>query len=448
MAGIDLIEWQRDVLSDWGAVDEAGAFVHPSCGASVPRQAGKSATAIAWAVYLSVARGMKVLYTAHKYTTVLTMRDRMEQVMGSQADDPRARYPLFNREVARVDKQTSHETVELRNGGGVWFSTRTDAANLGDSFDVVIYDEAQRLTDGQFQAMSPTTSAAPSGNPQAVFIGTPPHPGGPGTVFEHMRSEVLAGASAGTCWWEWGVDEVGDVSDESRWYQANPSLGRVTVPASLRKDLGKMDELGFAQEYLGYWLPAAASAVLAPAEWEACRVEPGAAPLEGRVAYGVRFKADGSEVAVAACVHPSEGPDHVECVFSCGTARGTAWLADWLAERSGVGSCVAVDGQSAADALCDRLRGRVPRLFVRRVGTSDAIAAPPIMLDAIRTRQVTHIAQPALDASALGATRRAIGSKGGWGWGGDGACPIEAASLALWAARTSKRDPGRKLRMG
>lgn len=61
---------------------------------------------------------------------------------------------------------------------------------------------------------------------------------------------------------------------------------------------------------------------------------------------------------------------------------------------------------------------------------------------------MTHLDDPALNLSATTATRRAIGSRGGWGWGGDNSTPIEAASLALWGAKTSKRNPARKLRIG
>ena len=65
-------------------------------------------------------------------------------------------------------------------------------------------------------------------------------------------------------------------------------------------------------------------------------------------------------------------------------------------------------------------------------------------LDAVRCRQLTHIEGPALDLSATTSTRRPIGRNGGWGWGGQDPTPIDAASLALWAARTSRRDPTRK----
>ena len=48
--------------------------------------------------------------------------------------------------------------------------------------------------------------------------------------------------------------------------------------------------------------------------------------------------------------------------------------------------------------------------------------------------------------SAITATKRPVA--GGWGFGGDNSAPIEAAALALWGAKTSKRDPNRVMRIG
>ena len=51
-----------------------------------------------------------------------------------------------------------------------------------------------------------------------------------------------------------------------------------------------------------------------------------------------------------------------------------------------------------------------------------------------------------MDDSATKSIKRDVGHDG-WGFG-DGpdssSAPIESASLALWAARTTKRDPRRK----
>ena len=54
--------------------------------------------------------------------------------------------------------------------------------------------------------------------------------------------------------------------------------------------------------------------------------------------------------------------------------------------------------------------------------------------------------QAALRDSAVTSVKRPIG--GGWGFGGENSAPIEACALTLWGAKTSKRDPTRKMKIG
>ena len=458
LAGMELLGWQQDMLWDWGALraprtedgEEGLQFAHRICGASIPRQAGKSACAVAWAVFLACGLGMRVLYTAHNYDTTCMMRDRVFEIFGSRAADPNAAHPAMNRAVAEVCHQTAQEYVLLAGGAGVWFSTRTKKAKMGGTFDVVVYDEAQQLTDEQAQVMAPVTASGARGNPQSVYVGTPPRPGGEGTVFEGIRCGVLEGSCEETCWWEWGVSEVGDITDESRWHDANPSLGSVANLSALRMGLGQLTPLAFAQEYLGYWLPQPNQAVVSEADWGACRVEAAPSPPDGwKVAYGVKFSPDGAEMALAGCVHAAGVADHVECIRCGPTRRSLQWLVDWIVVRADTAACVVVDGKSYAGLLCERLEEhRLRRGFLVRARVDEVTTASSTMVEAIAARTVTHIGQPALDASVLTATRRKIGSNGGWGWGGDGSCAIEAASLALWGARNRCAEPTRKLRMG
>ena len=75
-----------------------------------------------------------------------------------------------------------------------------------------------------------------------------------------------------------------------------------------------------------------------------------------------------------------------------------------------------------------------------------AQAAASMLRDEVNSGTTGHIASPALDESASRSVERKIGSSGGWGFGDgpDGiSAPIESASLALYAARTTKRDPSR-----
>ena len=335
----------------------------------------------------------------------------------------------------------------------IQFSTRTKSSRLGFSFDVVVYDEAQELTGVHVQVINPTTTSGSKHNLQLIYAGTPTRAGVSAEVFRNVRAQAWGGGSGDLMWLEYGVTEIGDIWDESRWWAVMPSLGHHADARAIRAGMKDMDELGAAQEYLGYWLPEATGddpPLLSSEQWDACEVD--AAPREDpgeRVACGVKFSADGSTVAVACAVRPPSGPDHVELVSLEPTSRGVGWLADWLAERSRRYCAVAVDGRSGAGALCERLEQlRVPRGYVTRPTADQAVSAANAIYEGIQTRSVTHVADEALGRSATTSVRRRIGRSGGWGWGGDEPEAIEAAGLALWALSNSRRNPSRKGRAG
>lgn len=445
--GYSLLPWQIGQLADWSAIDESGKWVHPRAGASIPRQAGKSVTGIVWSAVLSAVMGYKVLWTDHNYSTTCEMLGRFRDVFGYRPGDTAHGKKQFRKLVLETNSKTAQEWFKFKSGGVLAFSTRTKSAALGFSFDVVVYDEAQELTGQHVQAITPTLSSGSKQNPQAIYLGTPTRAGSSAEVFQNVRADALSGKSTDLCWLEYGTNEVGDVRDEERWWTVNPSLGYHTTPAAIRIGLGDLDDLGFAQEYLGYWLPKVANAVLSKAEWEGCLTDrpPSQDADLHKETFAVKFAPDGSQVAIAvACLEHAGAIPHVQLVSLSPTSGGIGGISDFVAERVGVASVCVVDGLSGAGALCERLAGRVPRKYLVRPKAGDVITASDMMLDAVRSKRVTHIVQPALDAAATSATKRKIGSSGGWGFDGDGACAIEAVSLALWSLKTSKRNPKRK----
>ncbi len=447
MMGYELLDWQRDQLMDWGALKDDGQWVHPRCGGSIPRQAGKSVDGIVWAATLASVLGYKVLWTDHNYSTTLEMRKRFRNVFGSQVGDTTFGIRYFRAKVKEVCNQTSQEYYEFKNGGVIAFSTRTESAKLGFSFDVIFYDEAQKLTTGQSQTITPTTSSGAKHNPQIIYLGTPTRSGEAATVFRNTRADAWEGESDDLAWLEYGTDEVGDVADESRWWEINPSLGYHTTPEAIRlgfKEL-KGDPLAFAQEYLGYWVPDGKkeqAPLVSEDEWEECLV--GRGPQgDGRMALGVKFSPDGSLYALAGAKEWPDGRAHVELIACRPMSGGTAALVEYVRSRDMRMCAAAIDGASGAGKLVDDLAG-CANGYVIRPTADNAIAAAALLLDAIRERAVTHVDEPALDLSARTSTRRPIGRKGGWGWGGDNSAPMEAAGLALWALANSGRDPSRK----
>lgn len=75
------------------------------------------------------------------------------------------------------------------------------------------------------------------------------------------------------------------------------------------------------------------------------------------------------------------------------------------------------------------------------------ITASSGLLDAIHKGDITHYDQPALNDSALNATKRLIGSNGGWAYDGEDSTLIESVALAYWTCKVSKRNPRRKQKL-
>lgn len=444
LAGIKQTAWQVEMIKDWSAHTPDGQWIHRRCGGSIPRQAGKSVDGIVWCVFLLTILGYAVLWTDHNYSTTCEMLRRFQKIFGKRPNDPDAKNKTFNRMVESTINKTAQEAIFLKNGGFICFSTRTKSAALGFSFDVVVYDEAQELTTEHMQAIQPTTTAGIHHNMQVIYLGTPTRAGSSADVFSDMRYEAWEHPLDDMCWTEFGVDEIGDVLDESRWPLANPSIEEgVSDINAIRAGIRsfKSDALAAAQEYLGYWLPKVANVVVSKDEWSATCIKKDQAPIDGVIAYGVKFAPNGEEIALSAAIKPKVGPIHVELICVKPSYLGTAWLEQFLIDRTDVGSCVVIDGKSGAGAFIEKIVDKVPRAFLVFPKTSIAIAAASMMREAIDTKAVTHIEQPALEESVLTATKRKIGSDGGWGWGGDNAATIESVSLALYGVITTKRDP-------
>ncbi|MBQ2597308.1 MAG: hypothetical protein II581_05335 [Oscillospiraceae bacterium] len=210
-----------------------------------------------------------------------------------------------------------------------------------------------------------------------------------------------------------------------------------------------MDPDTFARERLGWWSPIAERSVnyAIPADvWDGCRSS--AEKPEGKTAYGIKYSSDGAEVCLCGAVIPKDGPARISLIDRKPTGRGTQWLADWLNERSGKASCVVIDGRNGADVLVDKIAPIwKAKDSVRRPTAKDVVGAAGVLCDMLGEQKVTWFAgQEDLRESAITAVKRPVG--GGWGFGGENSIPIEAAALALWGAKTSRRDPTRRMRIG
>ena len=440
--------WQRLVLDCWLGTDDQGKYTMTSGGLAVPRQNGKNVCLEAREFYGMVVNGEKILHTAHQ---VRTSKKSFRRLAAMFTDK---RHPEILELVKQIRFTNGEESIELINGGSIEFSSRSRQAARGfDGISLVVFDEAQELTDDQIEAILAILSASATGTRQIIYAGTPPYPGCPGTIFRRRRDAAITNPGAHDAWHEWSVagdklDEI-NTGDTSLWYMTNPALGIRLTEEFTAEEYGTLSADGFARERLGWWSPAVTEQVdlaLSADAWNACASD--APKPEGKTAYGVKFSADGSEVVLCGAVCPKDGPARISMIDRKPTGHGTRWLSAWLDQRYGQASCVVIDGRNGVDVLVDRIKPTwKAKNSVIRPSARDVIAAVSLLTNEINEQTVTwYELQESLSESALTSTKRAIG--GGWGFGGADSAPIEACALALWGARNSKRDPTRKMRIG
>jgi hypothetical protein len=355
--------------------------------------------------------------------------------------------PALKKYVADIKTALGREQIILKSGARIKFLARTRNGGRGQHGDLLIIDEAQEMDESAQASFLPAISA--SLNPQTIYVGTPPDPGAVGTVFRGIRDRAMSGKTERLSWFEFSVNEIGDVKDKSRWAADNPALGKRILESTIQGESEQLDPDTFARERLGWWSPIRSESLdyaLDKTVWDACKsmdMKP-----EGKEAYGVKFTYDGSEVVLCGATIPEDGKARISIIKREPTGRGTQWLADWLNERYRKAACVVIDGRNGADVLTDKIsdvwkiKGSVIRPSAR-----DIAAAAGTLADGLNEKTLTWYAlHDDLNDSAITSVKRPVG--GGWGFGGENSAPIEAAALALWGAKTSRRNPAKKMRIG
>ena len=429
--------WQENVLLDWMGRNKYDIWASSTCGLSVPRQNGKTLITVGRIASGMVMYSEWIIYTAHLQKTATETYMELKGLFESRT---------LKKYVKEFKNALGREQIILTNGGRVVFVARTRNGGRGLHGDCLVFDEAQELTSEQQASFLPAISA--SRNPQTIYLGTPPDENCSGTVFRKIREKVTKDESDSTAWTEYSVEEIGDVTDKERWALCNPALGRRIQESTVAAECEQMDADTFARERLGWWSPINNNEDYAidKAKWAACASkEP---KPEGKTAYGVKFSADGSEVALCGAVCPDAGRARISLIELRTTDHGIQWLSDWLCQRYAKASCVVIDGRNGVDFLIEKIAPvwKYKQSIIRPSG-KDAIAAASQLTSEINEETVTwYELQETLNESAKTAVKRPI--SGGWGFGGDNSVPIEAAALALWGCRTSKRNPTRKMRIG
>ena len=445
-AGIVLDGWQELILQTAMGERRDNTWAAKRVGVTVPRQNGKSQLLVARALAGAVLFGeKKIVISAHQQDTAREAFNKLVEILEDEGNG----WLMDRVKPNGIMNAINREQVKFKNGATVQFKARSGAAGKGFSSDCLMLDEAQILSQRAWVSINSTMSAMH--NPQVWLLGTSPQEEDDSDVFESIRTAAIEGRSSTAAWCEWGADakapDYDPASEYTRW-AANPAWNTRINHEVVDGEFETYAPDKFAQDRLGIWRSEMDySGAIDGKTWAdaGVKVKP-----EGVPAFGVAFSMDGKRVSLAGCVLRDDDSGHVELIDAGDGRGGLDALADWFCEKDDEGvtrwrksAGIVISGAAGAGVLKSMLlKRRVPERRVRVANTPQYLQSCVMFDDAVRQKTVTHLAsegQAALDAS-VGVIDK--DKRGGWTAHGDGdETPVEAVSLALWGARTSKRTP-------
>lgn len=422
-------EWQSLMVYDIMARNEEDLWTHSRFGFAIPRQNGKNEIVSIRELW-GIMNGERILHTAHRTATSRSAWERLKRFL----DD------------AGIEHKDSgalgQERIRIKaTGGEANFRTRSNAGGLGESYDLLVIDEAQEYTEAQESALKYTIAA--SMNPQNIFCGTPPTMISSGTVFMHMRDAVLTTGLEDTGWAEWSVDTMKDPMDIDAWYATNPSLGSRLTERTIKREIGS-DQLDFNIQRLGYWVRYNLKSEISRVEWDELKSTKIPA-LRSKIFAGIKYSKT-STVALSIAIRAVDGRIFIESIDCRPVRAGVDWIVSFLKNLDL--KTVVVDGDSGKQLLTEAMKDAHMHPPVK-TSTQDVIAACASFEQRMATKELTHMGQPSLMQSATNCEKRNIGSNGGFGYKSINdsvdVALLDSAILAQWiCGQKTKKTPQRQ----
>ena len=336
----------------------------------------------------------------------------------------------------RKIKAIGQEYIQLIGGGEISFRTRSSLGGLGESFDLLVIDEAQEYTDDQESALKYTIAASP--NPQTIYTGTPPTVHSSGTVFTALRNQALNGRSEDVCWAEWSIPDKSEPNDVDLWYQTNPSLGLRITERIIRSEIGD-DEIDFNIQRLGLWLQYNQKSAINENDWEQLKVEE-LPKLTGKLFVGIKYGHDGTHVALSIAVKTEDDKVFIEAV-DCRTIReGNQWIIEFI--RKADVQEIVVDGANGQSILSEQIKQAKLKTKVILPTVKEIIIANSLFEQKLYEQSISHMDQPSLTMVVTNSDKRNIGTSGGFGYRSQieehDIALMDSVILAHWSCINSK----------
>lgn len=465
LAAIRCDPWQEGALEAIASIDEEGQWAATEFGILVSRQQGKGNILLPYELahlflWPREDGAPKLIgHTAHEGPTAREAFRRARRIILAS--------PILRAELVGGGKQTAqgvtgistgngNMAIELKNGNRIVYFTRTGAAGVGVSYDVLIVDEAQHTPLTILEALLPATDASP--NKQVLFTGTVPKEDQDGEYFEGLRDRGRKGGLERTGWIEHtpvGSDHPDamkniDLGSPDAWREANPGLGIRLAWKTIQDDWDRMGQTSpdaFARQRLSIW-PArkvAAAEKLSELDlevWKRHAHEDVAVAGDG-VVLSLALGRGGGYGTIGAAVRIDSESIAVEHLH---TAAQTRWIAPKLKElKAQYGNALVVlDAKNAAAVI-----GALDAAGIKYLAMNldEIAAAHTLFIEHVNAGLVPHRPQDEVTESLRLATTRNIGRAGVTWEQSDPTKPVsqaQAVTWALWGVLKAEASPKKR----
>ena len=248
--GWELDDEQKLALGDITSTTGDGKLAFYEAVISAPRQAGKSLVCEVWAV-MHAQRGERILYTGHRADLAGTIFRRMWATIPAEWGAT----PTFS---------NGRESLQFSSGGGIDFKTRGARIARGQTYDKIVVDEAQQVTEEDLDGMRYSIRT----RPDAAILYAACAPNGRVNVnclvLKSLRDRARGGQADGLVYVEWAGIELDDdgeefqahqmseavLADRSVWKRATPGFGARITEERMASELESMGPVSFAIEAL------------------------------------------------------------------------------------------------------------------------------------------------------------------------------------------------------
>lgn len=415
---------------------------------SIPRQVGKTFMIGSLIIAMCLEYpGLQVVWTAHHLRTSTKTFRSMQAMVKRKKVAPH----LAEGRNDGIRTANGEQEIAFRNGSMIYFGARAQGFGRGfDEIDIMVFDEAQILTDKALEDMIAATNQARHAHGALLFyMGTPPRPTDPGEAFSNKRRKALKGELANGIYIECSADRDGDINDPHQWRTANASYPERTPHESmlrLRENLPNDD--AWRREGLGVWDEFEAAKLVMPKWHDRTDHTQPAAPA----ALGIAVDLDRIWVSVGAASLdeiPHLGPvsvmvDDKPTALRLRLDEDLDMVVKQVARIQRESNCaVVLDRKGPAGSLEKAFTDG--GVIITPAGLDDVCTGSVDLYDAIKAGRAVHGGYSALNDAVTAADWRTVGDRKAWGRKSGEISMLEAVTLALWGV---KHKPAPRVPLG